>query len=65
MERGVDPPQRGRPILKRQVNQINVHGQTWKIAHEEIDRGAALEGEARFSIYERHDLHEQVGLFEK
>jgi len=41
------------------IHEIDIYGQTWKIAPEEIDRGAALEGEARFSVYERHDLHER------
>ena len=61
---GADSLQRGRPVFDRQVNQIDVHGQPREIAHEEIDRGATLEREARFSIHKGHHLHEQVSLFE-
>ena len=61
---GVDTLQRGRSVFERQVNQIDVHGQPREIAHEEIDRGATLEREARFRIHKGHHLHEQVSLFE-
>ncbi len=58
----VNGRQRLLPVTVRQVDQVDVHGQAWQVAHEQIDGGAALEGEAGFPEHKGQHLQQQRHL---
>ena len=52
----------GGPVLDRQVGEVDIDREARHVAHEEVDRGAALECEAGLLGDERNDADQQRGL---
>jgi len=49
-------------ILDRQIGQVDVHRQARHVAHEQVDRGTAFEGEGFFLRHERNGADEKGDL---
>ena len=60
--RRVDIGERGRPVLDRQIGEVDVHREARHVAHKEIDGRAALQGEAGFLATSGIVADQQRGL---
>lgn len=59
---GVGRGERGGAILDRQIGEVDVDREAWQVAHEQVDRCAALEGKDSFLSNERENADEKGDL---
>src|SRR5665213_200421 len=61
----MNPTQGGLAVLHGHINQVDVHRQAGKVAHEKIDRCPALEREANLCVHKWDELNYQIRLLKK